>query len=118
MRISKRAILIALAVLVALFFSGFRVAHPKDGLSNALGSANSVLGIYRTSSNFEVGTKVIVNLDASSKSPVLAVIRAKTPTTMDIQAGPKLVRVKTAQVYGKLLAVVPFLGSVLGVIGL
>lgn len=94
------------------------MAHPKDGLSNALGSANSVLSIYRSSSNFEVGTKVIARLDAPGKSPVLAVIRAKSETSMDIQAGTKLVRVNTAQVYGKLIAVVPFVGSILGVFGL
>ena len=108
----------SLVVLAFLFSLGFRVAHPKDGLKNALGSAHSTLVIYRNGSGAEIGSKVISNVDAPAKSPVLAIVRANTQTTADILIGRKLVRVKRSQITGRLLAVVPFLGSIVGLVGL
>jgi len=119
MNLSKRSIvLLVLAIALGLFLSGFRVGHTKDGMSNALGSASSGIVIYHKTKSFSVGAKVVATVDAPAKSPVLAVLRAQSATTADIQVGAKLVRVKPSQVYGKLIAVVPFLGSILGVVGL
>jgi len=112
----KFAILIL--AIVALSVSGFRIGHAKDGLSNSLGSASSGIVVYRTATDQPVGAKVIVKLDAPNKSPVLAIIRATSGNTADISFGTNALRVKKSQVYGKLIAVVPFIGSVLGVVGL
>jgi hypothetical protein len=38
--------------------------------------------------------------------------------TVEIQAGTSIQTVKSSQVYGTLVAVIPFLGSILSVVGL
>ena len=118
MKISRTTILAVVAVLVIAFLSGIRVAHPKEGLSNALGSAKSVLVVYRNADNIAVGNKVIATLEAPNASPVLALVNATADATVDLQIGAKLARVKHEQISGKLLAVIPFLGSVVGIFGL
>jgi len=119
MNLFKRSIwLLVAAIVLGLFLSGFRVGHTKDGMSNALGSASSGIVVYHKANSFSVGAKVIASVDKPAKSPVLALVRAQTPTTADIQVGAKLVRIKPSQVYGKLIAVVPFIGSILGFVGL
>jgi len=107
-----------LVALIALFALGFRWGHPKDGLTNALGSAKSTIVIYHKTSSFTVGAKVISAVDAPAKGPVIALVNAISGDNADLQAGAKLVRVKTSQISGKLLAVVPFIGSILSVVGL
>ena len=107
-----------LAVLVILFALGFRVGHAQDGLKNALGSAKSGLVVYKNKPSFTVGSKVLVKLDAPAPSPLLAFVMGNKAETVEIQAGTTVQSVKSSQVYGTLIAVIPFLGSVLSVVGL
>jgi len=107
-----------LVALVLLFALGFRWGHPKYGLTNALGSAKSTIVIYHKASSFTVGTKVISAVDAPAKGPVIAIVNAVSGKNADLQAGAKLVRVKTDQISGKLIAVVPFVGAILSIVGL
>jgi len=107
-----------IAVLVILFALGFRVGHAQDGLKNALGTAQSGLVVYKNKPSFTVGSKVLVNLDAPAKSPLLAFVMGNKAETVEIQAGTTVQTVKSSQVYGTLIAVIPFLGSILGVVGL
>jgi predicted Zn-dependent protease len=118
MRNSRGSIAIALVVIVVLFFAGIRISHPHEGLSNALGSAKSGLVIYKKGANFEVDSKVLITQEAPAKSPLLALVKGSSGDSVDIQYTQKLERVKKAQVYGKLIAVVPFLGTVLSFVGL
>ena len=101
-----------LAVLVILFSLGFRVGHAQDGLKNALGSAKSGLVVYKNKPSFTVGSKVLVNLDAPAPSPLLAFVMGNKAETVEIQAGTTVQSVKSSQVYGTLIAVIPFLGSI------
>jgi hypothetical protein len=107
-----------IAVLVILFALGFRVGHAQDGLKNALGSAQSGLVVYKNKPSFTVGSKVLVNLEAPAKSPLLAFVMGNKAETVEIQAGTTVQTVKSSQVYGTLIAVIPFLGTILGVVGL
>ena len=107
-----------LAILVILFALGFRVGHPQDGLKNALGSAKSGLVVYKNKPSFTVGSKVLVNLDAPAPSPLLAFVMGNKADTVEIQAGTTVQTVKSDQIYGTLIAVIPFLGSILSVVGL
>jgi len=107
-----------LAVLVILFSLGFRVGHAQDGLKNALGSAKSGLVVYKNKPSFTVGSKVLVKLDAPAPSPLLAFMMGNKAETVEIQAGTTVQSVKSSQVYGTLIAVIPFLGSILSVVGL
>ena len=107
-----------LGALVLLFALGFRWGHPKDGLANALGSAQSGIVVYQKSSSFSVGSKVVSALDGPAKSPVLGVVASIRGDRVVIQTGAKLARVKKNQISGKLFVVVPFVGSIFSIVGL
>ena len=116
---STRKIAIGIiAVLAIFFFMGFRVGHAQDGLKNALGSAQSGLVIYKNEPSFVVGSKVLIKMNAPAKSPLLAFVMGNKSGTVEIQAGTKVQTVKSSQIYGTMVAIVPFLGSVLGAVGL
>jgi hypothetical protein len=114
----RTRIAIAVAILILAYLGGIRVAHPHSGLKNSLGSAESGLVIYKTGSNFAKGSKVIVKTQESSNSPVLAFVIAVNKDSYDIQSDASIVRVEKNQAQGKLLLMVPFLGSFFGLIGL
>jgi formate-dependent phosphoribosylglycinamide formyltransferase (GAR transformylase) len=93
--------LIALAAIVVVLFAlGVRVIHPENGLQSAMGSAKSSLVVYKHSGEYGVGSKVIVE------------------ETVDVDTRIAFVRVKQADVLGKLIVVVPFFGTILGFVGL
>lgn len=119
MNSSAKKITASLVILLVILFAlGFRVTHPQDGLKNALGSAQSGLVIYKNRPNFTVGSKVLVHLDAPAKSPLLAFVMGNKQSSVEIQAGTSTQTVKSTQVYGTLIAVIPFLGTLLGAVGL
>lgn len=107
-----------LVFFAILFAAGIRVAHPHDGLKNALGSAQSGLVVYQKNPALTVQEKVIVRIEDPAKSPILAFVAANNGKTVDVQTGDVAFSVKPSQIYGKLILVIPFLGSVLNVIGL
>jgi hypothetical protein len=49
---------------------------------------------------------------------LLAFVMGNKSGTVEIQAGTKVQTVKSSQIYGTMVAIVPFLGSVLGAVGL
>lgn len=106
------------AALIILFVFGVRIGHPSDGLKNALGSAQSGLVVYQTKPALVVKEKVLVHVPDSTKDPLLAFISANNGSTIDVQSGNAAFSVKPDQVYGKLILVIPFLGSIFGVVGL
>jgi len=57
-------------------------------------------------------------MDAPAKSPIIAFIVKTNGDSVDIQSGANVETVKSSQIYGKLIAVIPFIGQVLSVIGL
>ena len=110
------AIFIVLALLV--FVLGFRVGHPHSGLKNALGSAQSGIVLYKKADSFKVGSKIVANLKDESASPIHAIVRPSSPKMLDIQGELTTQQIKTSDVLGKLILVVPFIGSIIGVVGL
>jgi len=115
---ARNRIAIALLLIVVLFAFGFRLGHPQDGLKNALGSAKSGVVLYKTGADFKVGAKAMVRIDAPNPSPIIAFIVSTEGESVEIQSGTEVVTVKKEQVYGKLIAVIPFIGSILSVVGL
>lgn len=107
-----------LAALVILFALGIRIAHPHDGLKNALGSAQSGLVVYQTKPSLVLKEKVLVRIPGSTKSPLLAFVSANNGKTIDVQSGGTAFSVAPSQVYGKLILVIPFLGAIFGAVGL
>jgi hypothetical protein len=109
--------LIDLAViLVVLFTLGFRVIHPENGLSSAMGSAKSSIVIYKHSSNYAVGHKVVVEVAGQGKQT--GVVKSASDGSVDVDTLVAFVRVKDEDVLGKLVVVVPFFGTLLNIVGL
>jgi hypothetical protein len=109
--------LIALAaIFVVLFALGFRVVHPDNGLQSAMGSAKSSIVIYKDSSNYAVGHKVIVEVAGQGKQT--GIVKSASDGSVDVDTLVAFVRVKNEDVLGKLVVVVPFFGSILGIVGL
>ena len=111
--------IILLALLFALLFAfGFRVDHPHSGLKSALGSASSSIAFYHHGSGASKGDKFIVSTGKKLKDPVLAIVTNTGKGFVDIQSGNELQRIKPNQVQGKLIAIVPFIGAILNLVGL
>ena len=96
---------------------GFGVAHPESGLKSAAGSATSSLAIMRTGHNATVGDTVIANSSIAGKSPVLAIVASVSEDGYTLNTDAGLLVVEKADVHGRLVLVVPFIGIVLNWIG-
>jgi hypothetical protein len=107
----------ALIVVLALAF-GLRLSHPHSGLKNALGSASSGIVVYKKSHNFNVGDKILIKTKDEASSPVLAIVRAVEKNSLDIQSGIATERIEPSAAYGKLIVMVPFIGTIAQVLGL
>jgi hypothetical protein len=114
----KRGIVFAAILGVILFALGLRIDHPKSGLRNALGSAESSVVVYWHQSKLSVGEKVIVILDKPALDPALAIINNINPDSIDVSTTGAFERVPNENVKGTLVMVFPFIGSLLGVFGL
>lgn len=112
--------ILLVAVVVALFMSliGFRVGHPQSGLRSAVGSAESSIVLYRQTEKLAAGDRVLVDIGDPSLSPATSIIRNINEDSIDVQAGDLLVTVEPEKIKGKILALFPFIGSILGVFGL
>jgi hypothetical protein len=115
---NRNRIVAGLLLLVVLFAFGFRLGHPQDGLKNALGSAKSGVVLYKTGADFKAGAKAMVRITEPNPSPIIAFIVSAEGEDVQIQSGTEVITVKKEQVYGKLIAVIPFIGSILSVVGL
>ena len=75
LRSAVKPVGIALLVIVVFMALGFRVNHPRYGLSSALGSAKSSLAFYKHGAQPTVGAKVVVTLpNMPAASPALDVV--------------------------------------------
>lgn len=109
--------LIALAAIIVVLFSlGFRVIHPENGLSSAMGSAKSSVVLYKHSGEYAVGSKVVVEVAGQGKQT--GIVKSATNETVDVDTRAAFVRVKQEDVLGKLIVVVPFFGTIFGIVGL
>jgi hypothetical protein len=109
--------LIALVVVLGIFFgAGFRIAHPVSGLSSSLGNAKSSLAVYKSDGQTTVGSRIV--LDIEGVGTAIGIVRATAGGNADVDLGASLVRIPEEDVSGKLYAVIPFLGSIAGIIGL
>ena len=114
----RKPIGIAALIIVLAFAFGIRVAHPHSGLKNALGSANSGLVVYKKTHEFSVGNKILATTKDETSSPVLAIVRSIDKDGLEIQSGIATDKIDPAIAYGKLIVMVPFIGTVAQVLGL
>ncbi len=104
------------AILIAAFALGFRAVHPADGLTSAMGSAKSSIVIYKQSEKYEVGQKVVVEVSGQGKQS--GIVKSATPEAIDVDTRAAFVRVNQEDVLGRLYLVVPFFGTLFGIVGL
>lgn len=109
-----------IAIVIALFMSflGFRVGHPQSGLRSAVGSAESSIVLYRQTEKFGAGDRVLVDIGDKELSPATSIVRTINEGTIDVQAGDLLVTVEPEKIKGRILALIPFIGSFLSLFGL
>jgi len=101
---TKRGIVFTVILLVVLFALGLRIEHPKSGLKNALGSAQSSLAVYWHHSKLSVGEKVVVMGSVQTKNPMLAIVNNVSADSVDIQK--KVVVMGSVQTKNPMLAIV------------
>lgn len=115
---TKRGIVFTVILLVVLFALGLRIEHPKSGLKNALGSAQSSLAVYWHHSKLSVGEKVVVMGSVQTKNPMLAIVNNVSADSVDIQTDGAFERIPMKNVRGSLVMVFPFIGMLFDAIGL
>ena len=115
---TKRGFVFTALLLVILFFLGLRIDHPKSGLRNALGSASSSIAVYWHNSEISAGERVVVNTGKPNLDPVLAIVNNVNTEHVDIQTDDGFQRVPRGNVEGSLVMVFPFVGTLLGFVGL
>jgi hypothetical protein len=112
----KTKLIALVAIVLVLFALGFRVIHPEDGLSSAMGSAKSSVVIYKHSGDYSIGSKVVVEVAGQGKQS--GIVKSASKTTVDVDTRVAFIRVKKSDVLGQLIVVVPFFGKVFGLVGL
>jgi hypothetical protein len=113
-----RPIILVLIFLLILFGLGLRFDHPESGLKSALGPANSSIAVYWHGNSGDKGDKLVVSTGKPGQDPALVLVTGNAPGFIDIQSGQELQRIPINQVHGKLLAIIPFIGFPLNLIGL
>jgi glutathione synthase/RimK-type ligase-like ATP-grasp enzyme len=110
-------IIAVVALLIAtLFIVGIRVAHPQLGLQSSLGSAKTTLVIYKSVNVVAKDSKVVVKTNDGQTGTGIA--RVVTNEHIDVNLNTKFERIPSKDIKGKLILVIPFIGVILGVIGL
>jgi hypothetical protein len=116
---SKKKVIAAIALVLALLFVlGFRVSHPQTGLTNALGSAQSGLVIYQKGEMYSAGQKVLATSGDASISPFLGEVVGATGDRYEVGNGRFTESLSSADIKGRMIFVIPFIGTVLGWVGL
>jgi hypothetical protein len=84
----------------------------------ALGSASSSLVLYQKADAYSAGQKVIAVSGDASRSPFLGQISGATGDRYDVANGQFTEQVTASDIRGKMVFVIPFIGTVFGWVGL
>ena len=115
-RVVKPLAAVIVAALIFFLF-GFRLVHPQAGLSSALGSAQSSLTIVKKADSYKAGDKIVAHAEVGV-SPVLGIVAGNENNSLELILENGVARTTPGEVSGKLMIVIPFLGTVLGLVGL
>ena len=118
MRNSFKVAIVVVAVALVMSALGFRLGHPQSGLSSAVGDAKTSILLYKKVDKFSAGDRVLVDIGDSELSPATSIIRSVDGKNIEVQAGELRVQVTSDQIKGRVLALFPFLGALLSVVGL
>lgn len=115
-RRNTRTLAGALALVLLLFLFGFRIGHPDAGIGTALGTAESSVVIYKKGQVTDYESKILA-VTGDGKTG-LGVIAGTDTKQVYLSLGDRYETVQAEKIKGKLLMVVPFLGSIVGFVGL
>lgn len=116
---SQKKVIVGIALVFALLFVlGLRVGHPQTGLTNALGSAQSGLVVYQKGETYSAGQKVLAISGDASLSPFLGEVVSATGDRYEVGNGRFTESLASAEIKGRMIFVIPFIGTVLGWVGL
>jgi hypothetical protein len=116
---SKKKVIAGIALVLALLFVlGFRIGHPQAGLTNALGSAQSGLVVYQKGDTFSAGQTVLARSGDASLSPFLGEVVGATGDRYEVGNGRFTESLTGADIEGRMVFVIPFIGTVFGWVGL
>lgn len=118
MKLSKKVLAGIALTLALLFVLGFRVSHPQGGLTNALGSAQSGLVIFQKADVYPPGQTVVAISGDLKVSPFLGEVLGVTGARYEVGNGRFTESISGADIKGKMIFVIPFIGTVLGWVGL
>jgi len=99
-------------IAIALGPIGIRFAHPADGVGTLLGSAKSSVAIVVPINNPKVGTNVITEVSIKDKGLILGSISVASNDDLLISTDKNSYQVKSKDLHGKVIAVLPFIGLV------
>jgi len=111
-----RVLIIVLAVILVGYLAGLRLAHPQEGLGTALGSAKTSIVLYRAGDNLAFENKIIFT--SGSGSTALGVVAGTDGNSAYVNVDTRFEQVGRDQVKGRLISVFPFIGVVVGLVGL
>lgn len=118
MKNSFKIAIVAVVVVAVMASLGFRIGHPQSGLSSAVGDAKTSILLYKKVDKFAAGDRVLVDIGDSELSPATSIVRSVDGNEIEVQAGDLRVQVTSEQIKGRVLALFPFLGALLSVVGL
>ena len=115
---ARRNITLSVLVLIIFLALGFRMDHPRGGLSNALGPASTTIALYKHGHEAKIGDRIVAKSEVKGASPAVVIVMDVGPDFYDVQNEKILERVKKKDVQGHLLAIIPFIGIIFQFIGL
>ena len=100
-------------LIVALFFwsQNISIAHPKSGLSTALGEAKSTLMILQSKDEYSVGESIVGDSNQPSGNPVFGVVAAEGDGVYMLNGNIGFVSINEDKVRGKVVAIAPWWGK-------
>ncbi len=108
---------VAALIFVLLGPMGLKFAHPVAGAGTALGSADSSIIAVQAKEAYEVGESVVSDLPSNLPSPIVGIVAAVSDRAILLSTENGYVQVRTNQVHGKAVAVLPFIGQIASLIG-
>lgn len=120
----KRNLVITAVVLAVLFAFGIRLTHPSDGLTSAMGSAQSGIVVYKGASEVKKGDKIVFQLKdgVCPECVYLGIVMTSDAAGVGVDAKNIITQINPedvkSSIKGKMIVIVPFFGKILGIVGL
>lgn len=120
----KRNLIITAVVVAVLFAFGIRLTHPSDGLTSAMGTAQSGIVVYKGADEFKKGDKIVFQVKDSAfpDRVYLGIVMTSDAAGVGVDAKNIITQINPedvkSSIKGKMIVIVPFFGKILSLVGL